>query len=173
MRIRKYANQAGLKLANTLSSTYLSNPHTFIQPHICQLNQSPWDVISFPPDSASSPYQVGEDDCFIGISNFGDSHGLVKSVVSKERSINRGKKNAKNEVPKEVSCDIDATENVEKRAGVVERKDQLGANNEPFTFCCRNDGKGWRCKKRARDGHCLCKHHLDQLKMYKKIGSFY
>ena len=58
MRIRKYANQAGLKLANTLSSTYLSNPHTFIQPHICQLNQSPWDVISFPPDSASSPYQV-------------------------------------------------------------------------------------------------------------------
>ena len=95
------------------------------------------------------------------------------SVVSNERSINRGEKNAKNEVPKEFLCDIDDTENVEKRDGVVERKDQLGSNNEPFTFCCRNDGKGWRCKKRARDGHCLCKHHLAQLKMYKKIGSFY
>ena len=58
MRIRKYANQAGLKLANTLSSTYLSNPHTLMQPHICQLNHSPWDGILFPPDSASSPYQV-------------------------------------------------------------------------------------------------------------------
>ena len=88
-------------------------------------------------------------------------------------SFNRGEKNAKNAVPKKVLCDIDAIENIEKRDDVVERKDQLGSNNEPFVFCCGNDGKRWRCKNRARDGHCLCKHHLAQLKMYKKIGSFY
>ncbi|GFY82648.1 hypothetical protein Acr_02g0008880 [Actinidia rufa] len=77
------------------------------------------------------PTEVGEDDNVIETLKFGDSLQLVKSVVSKEISIDRGEKNAKYAVPKEVLCDIDAIENIEKRDDVVERKDQLGVFRAP------------------------------------------
>eukprot|EP00439_Symbiodinium_sp_Y106_P047616 s2386_g6.t1 len=33
-------------------------------------------------------------------------------------------------------------------------------DNKKQRQCCRSDGKKWRCKRRAEEGHTLCSHHL-------------
>lgn len=60
MRIRKHAKLVGLSLTTTTALADLTpqSSSRFHSPHVCQLNQSPWDLLSFPPDSPSSPFQV-------------------------------------------------------------------------------------------------------------------
>ncbi|XVF33289.1 hypothetical protein REPUB_Repub17cG0156100 [Reevesia pubescens] len=55
--------------------------------YVCELNQSPWDVIPFPPQelypsSSSLHYQFEAEDSFNGNGSFGDSIGAVESVAS-------------------------------------------------------------------------------------------
>lgn len=51
MRIRKHA-----KISPLLYTASSLNPAAVTQTHVCQLNQSPWDVITFPPqDPATLP----------------------------------------------------------------------------------------------------------------------
>ncbi|KAE8665802.1 Syntaxin of plants 71 [Hibiscus syriacus] len=75
MRIRKNA-----KLSSLINSTG-SRVETV---HVCELNQSPWDVIPF----AQEPYpsylhhQFEPEDNFNGNESLGDSVGTVKSVAS-------------------------------------------------------------------------------------------
>ncbi|KAF5184959.1 Growth-regulating factor like [Thalictrum thalictroides] len=39
---------------------------------------------------------------------------------------------------------------------------------EPDYICCnKTDGKGWFCKKEAKEGEVLCEHHIEQLKSYQ------
>ncbi|KAG6434553.1 hypothetical protein SASPL_106191 [Salvia splendens] len=63
MRIRK-----NVKIAQLLNATSSLRPCPLLQPHICQLNQSPWDVITFsPPSSPPPPLQlIGSSDVRAG-----------------------------------------------------------------------------------------------------------
>lgn len=38
--------------------------------------------------------------------------------------------------------------------------------NKATLFCNKSDGKGWQCRKAAKEGHALCEHHLAQLRSY-------
>ncbi|CAK9328832.1 unnamed protein product [Citrullus colocynthis] len=74
MRIRKNA-----KLSPLLFSAVESVPEV-LQTHICQLNQSPWDVI---PLRQHDTNQLGEvEDSFNENASLGDSIGAVESVAS-------------------------------------------------------------------------------------------
>ncbi|KAL8509825.1 hypothetical protein ACS0TY_016882 [Phlomoides rotata] len=56
MKIRKHANISQLVYAAPISSLQAS---IILQPHVCQLNQSPWDLSPPPsPPPYSPPSQV-------------------------------------------------------------------------------------------------------------------
>uniref|UniRef100_A0A5B7BI79 WRC domain-containing protein n=1 Tax=Davidia involucrata TaxID=16924 RepID=A0A5B7BI79_DAVIN len=149
MRIRKHAKISAMLSHTSGSSSHLSSTETLLQTHVCQLNRSPWDVIIFPPDSSSTPpYQVDGDDSFTGNGSLGDSIGAVESVASMKISLEE-----------------------EKRENGEEENNQLGFDNgEEAILCCKSDGKGWQCRREAKEGHSLCDHHLAQLRNYNSLG---
>ncbi|XP_027336741.1 putative uncharacterized protein DDB_G0289263 [Abrus precatorius] len=78
MRIRKNAKLSPLLFSSSLRGG--SVPVERFQTHVCQLNQSPWDVIPFHSDSI----QLEPDDTFTAANNAsaGDSFGAVQSAGS-------------------------------------------------------------------------------------------
>lgn len=54
MRIRKHA-----KISPLVYAVSSLKAGVVLQPHVCQLNQSPWDVITFSPPPSPPPSQVG------------------------------------------------------------------------------------------------------------------
>ncbi|KAH7849630.1 hypothetical protein Vadar_020630 [Vaccinium darrowii] len=147
MRIRKHAKLNGLSLTATAPngcspdltprSTSSSRLRQHNSPHICQLNQSPWDLLSFPPDSPSSPFQVvdGEESNYTANGSSGNSLGAGESVASMRMSLNVEDKNVKNGI-------------------------ELGFGNGGAISYCKTVGKSWQCKKEASKGHSLSQHHL-------------
>ncbi|KAL6124155.1 hypothetical protein ACLB2K_076670 [Fragaria x ananassa] len=105
-----------------------------LQPHICKLNQSPWDSSSCPfdLDSSSSPLQFQGEEGFIGNGSLGDSIAAVESVAS--------------------PMDIDKAE--------VAAGDVSDNVDKVFARCQRTDGRSWQCKKEAKEGFLFCDHHL-------------
>ncbi|RHN39867.1 hypothetical protein MtrunA17_Chr8g0348581 [Medicago truncatula] len=86
MRIRKNAKLSPLLF--TCSSSLLQNgsfsPQN-LQTHICQLNQSPWDVIPFVSNSSSSIHQFeDEEDGFKNGDSFGAFDESVASMMETE-----------------------------------------------------------------------------------------
>ncbi|XP_039005531.1 uncharacterized protein LOC120132916 [Hibiscus syriacus] len=75
MRIRKNA-----KLSSLVNPTGPRSESV----HVCELNQSPWDVVPFAQDPYPSylHYQFEPEDSFHGNESFGDSIGAVESVAS-------------------------------------------------------------------------------------------
>ncbi|KAF3663764.1 putative pentatricopeptide repeat-containing protein-like [Capsicum annuum] len=131
MRIRKHAKISPL--------LYTCSP--FPGPHLCQLNQSPWDVITFPDDNniidqqpllvappppASSSYQLDGYDCRVVNETFSDSQ---QSDFEKDEEM-------------------------------------VDGDNNVTTMCVKNDGKGWQCSREAKRGHNLCEHHFAQGKKH-------
>ncbi|KAF5731748.1 hypothetical protein HS088_TW18G00433 [Tripterygium wilfordii] len=76
MRIRKNAN-----LSTILE---FSAPEWRLQTHVCHMNQSPWDVISFSDETYPAALNQfgGGDDSFAVNTSFGDSAGVVESLES-------------------------------------------------------------------------------------------
>ncbi|XP_059637685.1 uncharacterized protein LOC132279665 [Cornus florida] len=156
MRIRKHAKISGHLFSQT-SGSYLLPQRQLLQTHVCQLNQSPWDVINFPPDSAStSPYQVDIDDSFTGNGSLGDSIGPVESVASMKISVEEEKEIKEEDGPSRVFSG--------------EREGHLGLENAEAIMCCKSDGKGWQCRRVAKEGHSLCEHHWAQLRNYSSLA---
>ncbi|XAR54042.1 hypothetical protein NMG60_11029024 [Bertholletia excelsa] len=157
MRIRRQAKLAGISFSNAGAGSGDLSPHL----RICHLNQSPWDAISFPPDSASSPYQFDGEDSFTANMSFGDSLGAVESVESMKLCLEGDENNVNEEADMEEKDSLSV---------VDEGNDQLllGAA-ETATVCCKTDGKGWQCKSEAARGHSLCEHHLSQLRAYNTV----
>ncbi|KAF7153881.1 hypothetical protein RHSIM_Rhsim01G0164000 [Rhododendron simsii] len=158
MRIRKHAKLAGLSLTATSPSGFSADltPHgssyRFHCPHhICQLNQSPWDVLSFPPDSPSSPFQVdGEESNYTANGSSANSLGAVESVASMRISMDMEDKNVNH-----------------NKNGIG-----LGFGNGGTISCCKTVGKGLKCKMEAWKGHSLCQHHLPhQLTVYDSLSA--
>ncbi|KAL3647712.1 hypothetical protein CASFOL_008680 [Castilleja foliolosa] len=134
MRIRKHAKISPLVYAT--SSLKLG---THLQTHICQLNQSPWDVMMFSPPSTPPPPppQVdGDGDCAV--------NGSLRGCISVTESDHW---EAKSTTVKEE----------EAAAEIAEEK---------IILCCKTDGKSWQCKKEAAKNSALCHHHLMQARSY-------
>ncbi|KAF5451643.1 hypothetical protein F2P56_026733 [Juglans regia] len=158
MRIRKNAK---------LSSLWFSSSHALapesLQTHVCQLNQSPWDAISFGPDTS---HQFDGEDSFTGNASLGDSVGAEESVASMMNAVA-----AKAEYM--VVDDNDIVDHSEERSRswneFGSEKLRLGGRS---SCCQKTDGKGWQCRNEAKEGQSFCDHHLSLLRSYNNtIGS--
>ncbi|KAK4804743.1 hypothetical protein SAY86_004560 [Trapa natans] len=155
MRIRKNAKLSSL---SALSSP---SPAASSQSHVCQLNQSPWDVISFShdssfpstttfhPDDRHLPHhhQPDRSDSFTLNASFGNSRGPVYRNWKEDNDADNDNGNGYY-----YEKDNDAGR------GVV-----LGAGNGMMRrtgSCRKTNGKGWQCSREAKQGHYLCEHHL-------------
>ncbi|TKY63947.1 hypothetical protein E2542_SST13832 [Spatholobus suberectus] len=137
MRIRKNA-----KLSPLLFSSCLQGGSVPVETHVCQLNQSPWDVIPFDSDSI----QFQPDDSFTAGNNgsAGDSFGAVESSVAS-------------------MMDADKTEHTTTRTIMADNNSKVAPNNGATSLaspCLGFDGKGWPCKNEAKQGQSFCEQHL-------------
>ncbi|CAK9156744.1 unnamed protein product [Ilex paraguariensis] len=51
-----------------------------------------------------------------------------------------------------------------------EREKQVGLKKGDTILCSKTDGKGWHCKREAKEGNSLCEHHLTQLQNYNNLA---
>ncbi|KAF2315283.1 hypothetical protein GH714_038698 [Hevea brasiliensis] len=165
MRIRKNAKLSSLVFSHA------SEPEA-LQTHVCQLNQSPWDVIPFAQETCpSSLHQLEGEDSFNGNGSLGDSIGAVESSAASLMEDSEDKVSIKMRVDNMVIHDNYGMEGIPEKKRVFDDYGVLKIGNE-FKFkkgekihCCnKSDGKGWHCKNEPREGHSMCDHHL--LKSY-------
>ncbi|XP_048320710.2 uncharacterized protein LOC107432955 isoform X2 [Ziziphus jujuba] len=193
MRIRKNA-----KLSPLLFSSHASAPEV-LQTHVCQLNQSPWDVIPFSQDSN----QTEGEDSFTGNGSLGDSIGAVESSVASMMDISNekasvltvkaenmaiiddnggcgGDDDEEDEIIKGSDDSkyrqrrIESSENNNNNSNSKRSSSSGGgaaAMSKIIIHCQKNDGKGWQCKKEAKEGHNFCEHHLSLLRSYSSSNN--
>ncbi|XP_075504326.1 uncharacterized protein LOC142541743 [Primulina tabacum] len=143
MRIRKHA-----KISPLLYATSPQDTVTLPQAHICQLNQSPWDVMNFslprPCPPPTPPSQVYGNDCFAGNGSSRDSI----AVTRREWSISDGA----------------APDDTEQEACTSPKDNSI-------ILCCKTDSTCWQCGREAAKGNSLCEHHLLMLRNYSNYNS--
>ncbi|GMY23700.1 putative lysozyme-like protein [Fagus crenata] len=158
MRIRKNAKLSPLWFSHA------SAPETALQAHVCQLNQSPWDVIPFAQDSN----QFEGEYSFTGNASLGDSIGAVESVASMMDAVAAKAEDM-------VLVANDNNDRVEKKGKVFDqraRMNEFGFEKRERSSCCqKTDGKGWQCRNEAKEGQSLCEHHLTLLRSYNTNNS--
>ncbi|XP_057981408.1 uncharacterized protein LOC131166834 [Malania oleifera] len=180
MRIRKHAKISSLMLSHASTSS------PSLQTPVCQLNQSPWDVITFPSDSTSLSclpsfsflLQSEEEESVTANGSLGDSIGAVESVASMRISPDSTEEEKPN--PKTRLYPTLEKDTAKKREKIIADEHKLdtqfefirGGGGETMTnsptiaLCSKSDGRGWHCKREAKQGHTLCEHHLAQLRSY-------
>ncbi|XP_010316927.1 uncharacterized protein [Solanum lycopersicum] len=162
MRIRKHAKISPLHYA---PSIFLQQHGVVLQPHVCQLNQSPWDVITFPaedlqndniinhhtlpsppaPVPSSYSYKLdGYDSCAVN----GTFYDSELSITSMKMEVSDNERKDIDNIVADVPAD---SGNLEK-----------DGNDNITTMCVKNDGKGWQCSRESKIGHNLCEHHFAQ-----------
>ncbi|BAT97971.1 hypothetical protein LR48_Vigan543s002400 [Vigna angularis] len=127
MRIRKNAKLSPLLFSSSCSVEGGSVP---VETHVCQLNQSPWDVIPFQYDSFQFDHATAPNDN-------AHSFAAVQSVSSMKT---------------ERASVVDDDDDNDK---VVARLDATVLNP-----CQGIDEKGWACKNEAKQGQSFCEQHL-------------
>ncbi|KZV15797.1 hypothetical protein F511_02013 [Dorcoceras hygrometricum] len=190
MRIRKNA-----KISPLFYGTASLNPGILAQPHVCQLNQSPWDVMSFSPPS-SPPYQVsripirpnslllmGADllpplfySCrnLLHFCRFSASSSRV-SFCPTGRGNGNGSYAGNGSSQDSIALlerEAEESNNAMKweySGGAAEAEKPSGDLNNPtgdIILCCKTDGKSWKCRRQAAEGNSLCDHHLSMVRSY-------
>ncbi|KAM2005474.1 hypothetical protein ACFX15_000651 [Malus domestica] len=146
MRIRKNAKVSPLLFTSHAPAA------GHLHPHVCQLNRNPWDVIPLGPES--DQWEVEES--FYG-GSFSDSIGAVESVASMRDATEERRLEM---IEEPVAEDVEFEKDSNKAAGEMEVEEgRMGS------MCCqRNDGRGWQCKKKAKQGQSFCNHHLSLLR---------
>ncbi|KAM7472432.1 hypothetical protein LguiA_010615 [Lonicera macranthoides] len=147
MRIRKHAR---------ITNSSLSGGSLFKSHLICQLNQSPWDIITFPPlppppphssplpPPPPPPYQVDGNESYNGNESLPNSLAAIESVDSMKLAVK----------VEETDCKVDKRE--EKRRGA--------------NLSYKTDGKQWQCKREAQKSHTMSNRHLAQMKNYNTLA---
>ncbi|XP_060194824.1 uncharacterized protein LOC132624021 isoform X1 [Lycium barbarum] len=172
MRIRKHAKISPLHYA---SSIFLKQHGTVLQTHVnCQLNQSPWDVITFPLDENINqqtllvPHQLDGCDNYAVNGTFYDSE--QSNITSMKLDDNTEKKEMNyfnnNNVADIPAANFDAFEKEQDDQEIEELGLEKNGDNNITTMCCKNDGKGWQCNREAKKGHTFCEHHFAQVKKH-------
>ncbi|XP_042479926.1 uncharacterized protein LOC122060884 [Macadamia integrifolia] len=149
MRIRKYAQKYQLCcIPSQIPSPNNLCPRESPSTIVCELNCAPWDVIFFTTEEGMGDPIGGEiADAAQSILSLNGSNGIDNCNLSPPITDSILGKESKNEVEEMNSSEL--------------RKERMS-----LTCCSKTDGKGWKCKKEAKQGHSLCEHHLEQLKSY-------
>ncbi|KAL2575694.1 hypothetical protein GLYMA_16G034200v4 [Glycine max] len=144
MRIRKNAKLSPLLFSSSLSSSSSSScvqgGSVPLESHVCQLNQSPWDVIPFDSDSI----QFKLDDNFTAGNNNGSAVNSFAAVQSVASMMDAGNKTTCHST---VMVDLVAPTNIDATVNMT----------NPCQF---HDDKGWPCKNEAGQGQSFCEQHL-------------
>ncbi|KAL5727288.1 hypothetical protein ACHQM5_000503 [Ranunculus cassubicifolius] len=148
MRIRKHAKFSAPPFTPT--SVISNYPNT----DVCELNRSPWDVISLSTLESDYTFQGNEKEEYTcdGVGR-GQVNSPKSDIVYKEEE------------------EYDEFEEEERRPSVKKRgrKKSGEVKRQPgYIRCGKVDGKGWRCKKEAKQGEPLCEHHTIQLQAYQR-----
>ncbi|XP_012083342.1 uncharacterized protein LOC105642953 isoform X2 [Jatropha curcas] len=170
MRIRKNAN------LSSLISSHASGPES-LQTHVCQLNQSPWDVIPFSQETyPSSLHQFEEEDSFNGNGSLGNSIGAVESSVASLMEDAEDK--AAMTVDNMIIDDNYEMERIAEKKRVFDDYQEMKIGSEfklkkggKLHCCNKTDGKGWHCKNETKEGHSICDHHFILLKSYNNVSN--
>ncbi|CAA2965548.1 Hypothetical predicted protein [Olea europaea subsp. europaea] len=155
MRIRKHAKISPLVYP---SSSLKSG--TVLQTHVCQLNQSPWDVMSFSLPSPLPPpsFRVNGNDDF-------DRNGsLTESITAFESAAFR--KMSTDDVEIENMRWDYSDSGIKGDVAIGKAEEGVTKKDKENFFCCKTDGKGWKCKRKAAEGNSLCEHHLSLVRNY-------
>ncbi|CAA2961822.1 Hypothetical predicted protein, partial [Olea europaea subsp. europaea] len=174
MRIRKNAKICPLMYA--ASSLKSGN---VLQTHICKLNQSPWDVMSFSPSSYPPPpppppsFKVNGTDNLAGNGSLGEPNAAFHSAASLKIA-------AENELTGDLKAVKWDNSNGEGDGGNLRSSAHEDSEEGPenpglkkemqIVYCVKTDGKAWKCKREAAEGNSLCKHHLSQKKQEKVMA---
>ncbi|XP_024993048.1 uncharacterized protein LOC112526858 [Cynara cardunculus var. scolymus] len=154
MRIRKNAKISTLFFANTNLSND-SDDCLIQQKELCQLNQSPWDIITFPPsDSSSSLVQFDDNEayynvCLAGNASWDYSIGASESLASVKTSEgeNYGFDEPKHDYGGILGFEGGETSEIQ----------------EEIVLCGRTDDKGWQCGRLVKNGDTICDYHVNEL----------
>ncbi|CAL0315058.1 unnamed protein product [Lupinus luteus] len=133
MRIRKNSKLSPLLFS--FSSSSQGSASFPVQTHLCQLNQSSWDVIPFHSDSI----QFEGDDSFSAGNggSAGDYIGVVDSVASMGKLADM----------------VMADENQQREKMEIDNINKKGVSKPLCT-------KGWSCKNEPKYGQSFGRHHL-------------
>ncbi|KAI3681789.1 hypothetical protein L6452_36594 [Arctium lappa] len=156
MRIRKNAKISTLFFTNTNLSND-SNEHLIQQNnHLCQLNQSPWDIITFPSsDSSSSLHKFDDNEVYYNVYLAGneswddsirDSESLGSVKISEGESYDLDE-------PKHDYGEILGFEGGE-----------MSEIEEEIVMCGKTDDNGWQCGRLVKNGDTICDHHVNELR---------
>ncbi|KAF5184958.1 Growth-regulating factor like [Thalictrum thalictroides] len=160
MRIRKHAR------ISAPSSSIVPDPPAA---HVCELNRSPWDVISF--TSLTQEYEFQDK-----INGDYTCHSVEReSVYAPHSNGSKKEKYWAKKVKKEMIEEEEEVNGNDDDDDRVKTKKKIKTKREDMDYICCNkaDGKGWHCKNEAKEGQLLCEHHLEQLKTYHYNYSSY
>ncbi|KAF9669080.1 hypothetical protein SADUNF_Sadunf14G0070600 [Salix dunnii] len=148
MRIRKNGKFSPVMF---LQSTL--GPRQTVPKTICQLNQSPWDVIplskeicspSFHQVNLSSlPFGEGDDYCFTGKESFGRSSIGAVQGTEKKRLNTCAEMKGENEL-------------------------KIKRGEKTLHFENKTEGKGSHCINECKEARSICDHHLSKIKPRKR-----
>ncbi|CAK7348853.1 unnamed protein product [Dovyalis caffra] len=146
-----------------------------LQTHVCQLNQSPWDVISFSEETyypSSSLYQFEGEDSFNGNGSLGDSIGAVESVASMMIEDSEEKGMMKMNVDNMVIIDDKYENDGNKRSEMFDDYEEMKIDSEfKVKKCNKTDGKGWHSKNETKDGQIMDDHHHHLTSLKSSYGT--
>ncbi|KAD5317030.1 hypothetical protein R6Q59_032295 [Mikania micrantha] len=160
MRIRKNAKNSTLFYTNTNVSN--DGDECLLHKNLCQLNQSPWDIITFPSaDSSSSLYQFDDYEAFCDVNH--DGYGsTIDSVRDLERKITVDDIVTLVKTFKGKNDNLADPKNDQKEIlGFEEGK--MNENREEMLLCDVRDKKGWQCGRMVKNGETMCDHHLIEM----------
>ncbi|XP_071717309.1 uncharacterized protein [Rutidosis leptorrhynchoides] len=161
MRIRKNAkNISALLYTNTNVSNINVSDESFQQKNynFCELNQSPWDIITF-PSSNSSPsfhqFNNYEVDYNVNVSGHRSSIGSVgytESVASKTLIV------GENDAVSIRKKDCVKTLGFKEKESIKVQED--------IKLCGETDEKGWQCGNVVTKRNTMCDYHISELQNY-------
>lgn len=93
------------------------------------------------------------------------SHSLVP-MVEDDDATNPNDHNQLSTDTRVVEEEEDKPSAAAKTAKLKQGDEIVSNKNKTIVFCNKSDGKGWQCRKAAKEGHALCEHHLAQLRSY-------
>ncbi|XP_062001551.1 uncharacterized protein LOC133718698 isoform X1 [Rosa rugosa] len=137
VRIRKNLHVSPLFFSSNVA------PEDF-WPHICRLNQSPWDVNPPPELEAQEDLNV---------------YGSLKGSIGATESV---------ALPSRMNIDKVIIDVEEDSKGFGEGN-EIGLKKQKI--CKKNDGKGWKCRKEVKEGYSFCNHHITLIRSYHNTGS--
>ncbi|XP_071699486.1 uncharacterized protein [Rutidosis leptorrhynchoides] len=128
-----------------------------LQHNFCELNQSPWDIITFPPSNSSSSlhqfdnYEVDYNDNVAGHRSSIVSVGDYKSVAPSKTSELRENDHVK-----------DSTNDCDEKLGFKDGVSSDDEIEEEIKLCGEMDENGWQCGRVVTKGTAMCELHLSK-----------